>query len=289
MLSLIIATFFAIACFAGGSRPHDTLLDPLYPDVFDCANEGGWCVCTGEVEYWRKSNSCLFHYDTRTLDVVGGIQCSNDNFGDPAPGCDKKCRCKPSYDLNFFDYNLASPWRNGKASDCHNLGCSTESGGLESCRAKCENSADCNVFLFCSKEASCPTNNRCCIRKCAGNDDIAEYDLKLTSRWGGWNTYAKRKAISDFKLEVPHTYGAASACTYLGCTYKSNAQECATYCNDNSNCNVMLFCAEGSNCTSGKGRCCIRDCDEANYLEDLELSRQWRGWDIWVKESRRSQ
>lgn len=257
-------------------------------EEYKCAGEGSWCTCTGEIWYTAVGD-CWYKNSKSKKDVVGGVQCSNGEFGDAAPGCNKKCTCYPDHDLNFHDYNLASSSKGGKSTDCTNLGCSTESGGLKSCRQKCENDANCNVFAFCSKHGSCPTTNRCCIRQCSENDDVAEYDLKLTSRWGGWNVFAKRKVIPDYTLQMPHTYGHASECNSLGCSNTSNVEECKKRCDDNSNCNVMLYSAEGSSSTSGVTRCCIRDCAGAVEYEDLKLTTKWKGWDVWTKDSRKNE
>jgi len=250
-------------------------------EEWKCANGGDWCPCTGRVRnYCGWMNYEL--YDRKN--VVGGYTCHPDLI------CNTDCYCKPDIDLieDLLDYNLASPWNKGKAANCRNLGCQTLSGGLSSCRARCENNADCNVFNFCSEEATCPTPNRCCIRQCEESGNVAGYDLQLTRTWYGWNTYAKRKEISGFKLEVPHTMNSASNCPNLGCKHTSNVEQCAAYCNENVACDVMNYCAEGSDCTSGTGRCCIRHCNGVSDADDLKLTSRWKGWDIWVKESRRN-
>jgi len=257
---------------------------------YKCANEGSWCSCTGTVRYTGRSSGCWYMSPRYKVDVVGGIQCNNDEFTDAAPGCDKECTCFPDHDLNFFDYNLASSYKRGKSTDCTNLEkCSTESGGLKSCRQRCEGNAKCNVFAFCSELGSCPTPNRCCIRECSENNDVAEYDLKLTSHWGGWNVFAKRKVIPDYTLQIPHTYGHSSNCDNLICLNTSNVEECTERCDDNSNCNVIAYSAEGSSSTSGVTRCCLRDCAGAVDFEDLKLTTDWKGWDVWTKDSRKNE
>lgn len=92
-------------------------------------------------------------------------------------------------------YSLAQPWTAGVSSNCKTLGCTTEDD-LATCRAKCTSEAECTVFNFCPKGASCgnfgPTN-RCCLRECASADE-----LDLVDRYLGWDVYVKDgKAFGD--------------------------------------------------------------------------------------------
>lgn len=75
------------------------------PPVERCSeNEGGECSCSGTVFYGRKSdpvdNAPLEFNDMKdygyiSITVDGSIQCSNGEFGDPAPGFAKQCFCEP--------------------------------------------------------------------------------------------------------------------------------------------------------------------------------------------------
>merc|ERR550534_1792914 len=109
------------------------------------------------------------------------------NPHNPNPSSDEDNN--PSSDEDSYFFDLVSSFENGRSTACASKGCSTELG-LESCRQKCEDNASCNAFAFCPKRGSCSRTNRCCIRECSANN------LKLTSRWGGWNVYAKRKGCS---------------------------------------------------------------------------------------------
>jgi len=84
-----------------------------------CANEGGWCSCTGNVVYtkkcagtfgcnqadWGKVVSSRWNSNHRS-NVNGGIHCNNGNFGgDPWSGHDKQCFCHPKeYALTPYQY-----------------------------------------------------------------------------------------------------------------------------------------------------------------------------------------
>merc|ERR1711884_170714 len=84
-----------------------------------CANEGGWCSCTGNVVYTKKCTgmfSCNRASWGRVVserwnsnhkaNVNGGVRCNNGNFGgDPFPGHDKQCFCHPRQQLpSWFSY-----------------------------------------------------------------------------------------------------------------------------------------------------------------------------------------
>ena len=83
------------------------------------------------------------------------------------------------------DMALVQTWRQGKASDCPDVGCSTVGGGLSECQRSCMYDFKCNVINFCPSEADCKTENRCCLRNC--NDD----NYELTNKWKGWDVYVK--------------------------------------------------------------------------------------------------
>jgi len=77
----------------------------------------------------------------------------------------------------------------GVASNCDNIQCSTEEGGLPACEQLCLDNPECTLFNFCPAGGDCMTTwrshavNRCCLRKC--QDD----DYQLTDTWHGWDVY----------------------------------------------------------------------------------------------------
>jgi len=143
----------------------------------------------------------------------------------------------PSSNENSYFFDLVSSHEFGRMTDCASMGCSTESGGLESCRQRCEDHASCNVFGFCPESGSCPTTNRCCIRECSESDNDAQYNLRLTSRWGGWNVYAKKGSTYE---EFGESECYASNTQYSGDRIDNpligstvgTADECKTKCDD---------------------------------------------------------
>jgi len=100
-------------------------------------------------------------------------------------------------------YQLASPHTAGKASDCQSLGCTTESRGLSACFDLCDRTHGCNVFNFVPKGATGTSGlNRCCRRKCS-----SAADLKLTSRWKGWDVYVKDTSTVCQNIDGGYQYG----------------------------------------------------------------------------------
>ena len=74
--------------------------------------------------------------------------------------------------------------------------------------------------------------------------------------------------------------GQSSDCPTLGCTTVSGGLlECQKSCQDNFDCNLINFCTDGADCTSGLNRCCLRKCKD----DDYKLTNHWKGWDIYVK------
>ena len=89
---------------------------------------------------------------------------------------------------------LLQAWEEGEASDCSSLGCWTLTGGLSECQNKCMDNPDCSLINFCPEGANCTRLNRCCLRKCNGDD------YKLTDEWKGWAIYIKGMYTLFFKL-----------------------------------------------------------------------------------------
>lgn len=90
--------------------------------------------------------------------------------------------CARTYD----GYELVHPWTEGFVSDCRDLGCHTEPGGVDACKAGCTNNFECNVVSFCPAGADCTWGlNRCCHRQCSGGD------YEPATYWNGWDIYVK--------------------------------------------------------------------------------------------------
>eukprot|EP00466_Bigelowiella_natans_P002383 jgi/Bigna1/82811/fgenesh1_pg.97_\ len=63
---------------------------------FKCANEGGTCSCSGPVFYLNPADSIRSAIDQGKLKVKHSqtsISCTSGEFGNPAPGITKECRC----------------------------------------------------------------------------------------------------------------------------------------------------------------------------------------------------
>ena len=56
----------------------------------ECATEGGPCACTGLVKFGHEATNRWSPYK----EMTGVVQCTNDVFGDSAPGAGKVCMCK---------------------------------------------------------------------------------------------------------------------------------------------------------------------------------------------------
>ena len=54
-----------------------------------CANERQECTCNGNVIYGVDTTW------SEPKEANGKIMCTNDVFGDPAPGLNKRCLCTP--------------------------------------------------------------------------------------------------------------------------------------------------------------------------------------------------
>jgi len=99
-------------------------------DTHRCANEGGWCDCTGNVVYTKKcagTFSCSQadwgrvvserYNSNHRENVDGGIRCDNGNFGgDPWPGHDKQCFCHPRQETQITSYDYVQKWTERR---CH--------------------------------------------------------------------------------------------------------------------------------------------------------------------------
>eukprot|EP00929_Paragymnodinium_shiwhaense_P091490 TRINITY_DN51420_c0_g1_i2.p1 TRINITY_DN51420_c0_g1~~TRINITY_DN51420_c0_g1_i2.p1 ORF type:complete len:2369 (+),score=621.47 TRINITY_DN51420_c0_g1_i2:148-7254(+) len=92
--------------------------------------------------------------------------------------------------------------REGHASACAFIECSSMPDGgpqsLAACEARCTNDLKCNVVQFCPDRGSCNSlqygAGRCCLKHCQGND------LKLTTKWLGWDVYFSPEKVSPAAL-----------------------------------------------------------------------------------------
>lgn len=110
-------------------------------------------------------------------------------------------KSKPTKDDAVVSFTLVSPWKEGKASNCDNVGCDSFDGteaGLAQCKKSCI--GECTLINFVPVGASGTSGpGRCCRRKCTSSADF-----KLVSEWAGWDVYAKsvgffsRNTISVF-------------------------------------------------------------------------------------------
>lgn len=111
-------------------------------ETHKCASEGHYCSCTGNVVYTKRFPfGCIRcrtmswqtvisgRYTSRhKANVVGGVHCSNGNFGDPWPGHKKQCFCHPrQVQKTRFDY--LRMWTKRK---CHSV-CGNKGKGLFFC------------------------------------------------------------------------------------------------------------------------------------------------------------
>lgn len=119
-----------------------------------------------------------------------------------------------------------------------------------------------------------------------------------------------------YNLVYPyHKYRSASDCPSLGCFtaddahgrqdmsvifanrdeadqfYRGNGlAQCQHRCDTTEGCNVFNFAVDGSDATSGPGRCCCRKCPTKIHpyfktveIESYELTDKWKGWDIYER------
>ena len=105
-----------------------------------------------------------------------------------------KCNILTNSMISLIDgMTLVQDWSQGKAAICQNLGCSTVTGGLSECQYNCMDNFECNLINFCPSGADCTIVNRCCLRKCSGDD------YELTNRWKGWDIYVTGMAYFEFR------------------------------------------------------------------------------------------
>merc|ERR1712227_1161871 len=199
-------------------------------------------------------------------------------------------------DQSAEDFELVSPHTEGVASNCENLGCSTESGGLAACQNLCRDQDSCTLINFCPAGATCTSGlNRCCRRKCSGTD------YQLVDRWEGWDVYIKSGeddqtdavAVEEtedhtackptFVLESPWTSGKALFCNdlkshFISCTTESGGLAASKkLCEKNRRCTTISFIPDGADGTSGPNRCCMQGCGE----DDFKMDSRDKGWDVY--------
>lgn len=80
----------------------------------DCAQEGGFCSCSGTVRY-GTDEAYAEHY------VKGGTFCTNAVFGNVAPGLTKYCRCKPGTTSDLFKLSSAPIVNRSDPCACRSL------------------------------------------------------------------------------------------------------------------------------------------------------------------------
>lgn len=81
----------------------------------ECAVEGGWCHCEGQVRYGAKEK---FEYKNS----AGDIKCNNKTFGDPIHGTRKYCHCKAAEKMEGTDEGSNKPASVRKQSKKCSLG-----------------------------------------------------------------------------------------------------------------------------------------------------------------------
>jgi len=86
--------------------------------------------------------------------------------------------------------------------------------------------------------------------------------------------------VKDMSLLQPWTYGEASDCSNLGCSFVGSLTECLENCSNDPDCTLANFCPDGGDCTSGMNRCCLRKCTD----DDHKLTTEWKGWEIYIKD-----
>ena len=122
---------------------------------------------------------------------------------------------------------LVSPWTKGKASKCHNVGCRTVSeggtaAGLAVCKRSCRDG--CNLINFVPNGADGTSGpGRCCRRKCTSSND-----LKLVSKWKGWDVYTKSDGATPAKKAGRNRSDVADAC--CRCRLQMHAADACCRC-----------------------------------------------------------
>jgi len=113
-----------------------------------CATEGQICKCHGKVKYGRDENW------TAEKDVVGSINCTNEEFGDPKPYFKKECLCTPMgekvckkfidcknmsnfCDFSYGDSGTCVPCPSG-GTDCASYLSSDMKKGKRACNFRCD-------------------------------------------------------------------------------------------------------------------------------------------------------
>jgi len=161
----------------------DLQIDPQFQ--FGTAKVYGWCVG----KKTSDKNECSL--------LESEFECNNYKVNN---GLDGICKFEKA---DLGNYRLALPFQGGFASDCTNLGCTTEHGGLLACTALCDRTEGCNVFNFAPKDATATSGlNRCCRRKCTSTRNN---DLKLTEKWKGWDVYVKTSVPEKKFAVVPES------------------------------------------------------------------------------------
>jgi len=131
-----------------------------------CANEGGWCHCTGNTVYTKKCKGSFSCNQANWQEVVserwnsnhrsnvnGKIKCDNGSFGgDPWPGHDKQCFCHPKQEVPTAPVTAPAPFTQSKCySECGRPGSSWWSGDWVKgfwCGASCTGFCPIQVAAF---------------------------------------------------------------------------------------------------------------------------------------------
>lgn len=94
----------------------------------------------------------------------------------------------------------------------------------------------------------------------------------------------EKQCLTEYKFTIGWESGVAAECHNLDCHTVDSVDTCAAFCNEKDACNVFNYCPKGADCTSGHGRCCARKCKSTD-TSDLELTHEWKGWDIYTKKT----
>lgn len=254
LIATLASTFFQHATAQSTPGPPDT--------EHICAPEDGVCVCSGYVRYGSGST-----FTPRTLvGPSGSINCTTAQFGDPAPGTAKECRCSGTgifgVTLNVYPSTSAAwvtrPVCGGTPGD---VCCScTLTGGQDRCSnaTGCvgpSNSGGTASGYTCS---SCPCKNPgvgCMAPQCNLPIFQIETDPQICTRVGNLDVYAKGSCSSTYNASMqpicprPENYRFNHIPPYPG----TSTNQFLNYCNY-----MAAPACAAQFCTSGTPTCASR-------------------------------
>jgi hypothetical protein len=155
-------------------------------------------------------------------------------------------------------------------------------GHTQECADICQNEYGCVGFEY---DFDGKHDHDCHTYHGVAENDIIDDDEE-NDGWLSCVPVEPKEALPKFTLTSRWNDGVAADCHSLGCQTVDSASTCANICFGDKDCNVFNYCPKGADCSSGEGRCCSRKCHSTSK-HDLELTHEWKGWDVYTKNDRR--